>query len=85
MDLQSLILNLSHYWADAGCIVQQPYDLEAWNPSVSRAAVTRLRIDSDFIGNLSKKSSRVSAGFLLRTSAAQRRAFSWLPAIAFPF
>ena len=28
MDLQSLILNLQRYWADAGCIIQQPYDLE---------------------------------------------------------
>ncbi|MCD4749494.1 MAG: glycine--tRNA ligase subunit alpha [Thermoanaerobaculales bacterium] len=28
MDLQSLILNLSHYWADSGCIVQQGYDVE---------------------------------------------------------
>jgi glycyl-tRNA synthetase alpha chain len=28
VDLQSLILNLQHYWADAGCIIQQPYDLE---------------------------------------------------------
>ncbi len=28
MDLQTLILNLQRYWADCGCIVQQPYDLE---------------------------------------------------------
>ena len=28
MDLQTLILNLSRYWADCGCIVQQPYDTE---------------------------------------------------------
>ncbi len=28
MDLQSLILNLQRYWADCGCIIQQPYDLE---------------------------------------------------------
>jgi len=28
VDLQSLILNLQRYWADAGCIIQQPYDLE---------------------------------------------------------
>ncbi len=28
MDLQSLILNLQHYWADSGCIIQQPYDVE---------------------------------------------------------
>ncbi|MCG6964203.1 MAG: glycine--tRNA ligase subunit alpha [Acidobacteria bacterium] len=28
MDLQSLILSLSRYWADNGCIVQQPYDVE---------------------------------------------------------
>ena len=28
MDLQSLILSLSRFWGDHGCIVQQPYDLE---------------------------------------------------------
>ena len=28
MDLQSLILNLQRYWADCGCIIQQPYDVE---------------------------------------------------------
>jgi hypothetical protein len=28
VDLQSLILNLQRYWADCGCIIQQPYDLE---------------------------------------------------------
>ncbi len=28
MDLQSLILSLERYWADCGCVVQQPYDLE---------------------------------------------------------
>ena len=28
MDLQSLILNLQRYWADCGCIIQQPYDIE---------------------------------------------------------
>jgi len=28
LDLQSLILSLSRYWADNGCLVQQPYDIE---------------------------------------------------------
>jgi len=28
VDLQTLILSLSRYWADAGCVVQQPYDTE---------------------------------------------------------
>ena len=28
MDLQTLILNLQRYWAEAGCVIQQPYDLE---------------------------------------------------------
>ena len=28
VDLQTLILTLSRYWADAGCVVQQPYDTE---------------------------------------------------------
>jgi len=28
VDLQTLILSLSRYWSDAGCVVQQPYDLE---------------------------------------------------------
>jgi glycyl-tRNA synthetase alpha chain len=28
LDLQTLILSLQQYWADAGCVVQQPYDVE---------------------------------------------------------
>jgi glycyl-tRNA synthetase alpha chain len=28
VDLQTLILELQRYWASAGCIIQQPYDLE---------------------------------------------------------
>jgi glycyl-tRNA synthetase alpha chain len=28
LDLQSLILSLSRFWADSGCVVQQPYDVE---------------------------------------------------------
>jgi len=28
VDLQSLILSLSHFWGEQGCVVQQPYDLE---------------------------------------------------------
>jgi len=28
VDLQSLILSLSKYWADCGCVVQQPFDIE---------------------------------------------------------
>ncbi|MGD8440326.1 MAG: glycine--tRNA ligase subunit alpha [Holophagae bacterium] len=28
MDLQTLILNLQHYWAEHGCVLQQPLDLE---------------------------------------------------------
>ncbi len=28
MDLQTLILSLQRYWADAGCVIQQPLDIE---------------------------------------------------------
>jgi glycyl-tRNA synthetase alpha chain len=28
LDLQNLILDLQRYWADCGCIIQQPYDVE---------------------------------------------------------
>jgi glycyl-tRNA synthetase alpha chain len=28
VDLQSLILSLSHFWGEQGCVLQQPYDLE---------------------------------------------------------
>ncbi len=28
VSLQQLILQLSHFWADQGCVIQQPYDLE---------------------------------------------------------
>ena len=27
-DFQSLILNLQSYWADYGCVILQPYDME---------------------------------------------------------
>ena len=27
-DFQSIILNLQHYWADKGCVILQPYDME---------------------------------------------------------
>ena len=28
MNFQDLILNLQHYWAEQGCLLMQPYDLE---------------------------------------------------------
>ena len=28
MNFQELILRLQQYWADQGCVLQQPYDLE---------------------------------------------------------
>ena len=37
MNFQEIILGLSEYWADQGCVIQQPYDLETgagtFNPS----------------------------------------------------
>ncbi|MCR4429335.1 MAG: glycine--tRNA ligase subunit alpha, partial [Caldiserica bacterium] len=26
MNLQDLILNLERFWADQGCVIEQPYD-----------------------------------------------------------
>ena len=28
MNFQDIMLRLQRYWADQGCIVQQPYDIE---------------------------------------------------------
>ena len=28
LNFQELIFNLQKYWADQGCIIQQPYDIE---------------------------------------------------------
>ncbi len=28
MNFQDIILELNHYWADYGCVIQQPYDME---------------------------------------------------------
>ena len=28
LNFQDLILNLSRFWSDYGCIIQQPYDIE---------------------------------------------------------
>ncbi|TLY31313.1 MAG: glycine--tRNA ligase subunit alpha, partial [Nitrospirae bacterium] len=28
MTLQNLLLTLHHFWADQGCVIHEPYDLE---------------------------------------------------------
>ena len=37
MTFQEIILNLQQYWADEGCVIMQPYDIEigagTFNPS----------------------------------------------------
>ena len=37
LNFQDLILNLSAFWAEQGCVIQQPYDIEkgasTMNPS----------------------------------------------------
>jgi hypothetical protein len=52
------------------------------NPRRARALETRALIDSDFIGNERKKSSRVSAGLRARTLAAHDAARASSPAMA---
>ena len=42
MDLQSLILNLQRYWADCGCLIQQPVDLEVGAGTMSPETFLRV-------------------------------------------
>ncbi len=42
MNFQDLILNLQHYWADYGCLLQQPYDLEVGAGTFNPATLLRV-------------------------------------------
>jgi glycyl-tRNA synthetase alpha chain len=41
LTLQELILNLSKYWSDYGCIIQQPYDIEKGASTMNPATFLR--------------------------------------------
>ena len=41
MNFQDLILNLSKYWSEQGCIVQQPYDIEKGASTMNPATFLR--------------------------------------------
>ena len=40
-NFQELILNLSKYWSDYGCIIQQPYDIEKGASTMNPATFLR--------------------------------------------
>lgn len=41
MNFQDLIINLSKYWAEQGCIIQQPYDIEKGASTMNPATFLR--------------------------------------------
>ena len=41
MNFQDLILNLSKYWSEQGCIIQQPYDIEKGASTMNPATFLR--------------------------------------------
>lgn len=42
MNFQDLILNLSKYWSEQGCIIQQPYDIEKGASTMNPATFLRV-------------------------------------------
>ena len=42
MNFQELMLSLQRYWADYGCIIQQPYDLEVGAGTMNPATLLRV-------------------------------------------
>ena len=41
LNFQDLILNLSRFWSDYGCIIQQPYDIEKGASTMNPATFLR--------------------------------------------
>ena len=41
LTFQELILNLSKYWSDNGCVIQQPYDIEKGASTMNPATFLR--------------------------------------------
>ena len=41
MNFQQLIISLEHFWADQGCVVQQPCDLEVGAGTFNQATFLR--------------------------------------------
>ena len=41
MTFQEVILTLDRYWADYGCVIQQPYDLEVGAGTFNPATLLR--------------------------------------------
>jgi glycyl-tRNA synthetase alpha subunit len=42
VDLQTLILSLSRYWGEQGCVVQQPYDIEVGAGTMAPETILRV-------------------------------------------
>src|SRR3972149_12028748 len=42
MDFQELIFSLERFWADQGCVIQQPYDLEVGAGTFNPATFLRV-------------------------------------------
>ena len=49
-DFQSIILNLQLYWADKGCVILQPYDMEV-GAGTFHPATTLRALGPDFHWN----------------------------------
>ena len=42
LNFQDLILNLSAFWAEHGCVIQQPYDIEKGASTMNPATFLRV-------------------------------------------
>ena len=42
MNLQDIVMRLERFWADQGCVIQQPYDMEMGAGTMSPATTLRV-------------------------------------------
>ena len=42
LNFQNLVLNLQKFWADYGCIIEQPYDIEKGASTMNPATFLRV-------------------------------------------
>ena len=64
LTFQQLILNLSKYWSDNGCVIQQPYDIEKGASTMNPATYyLRCKLPWRTFSASFEQSGQMSCGF----------------------
>ena len=68
---QGLILTLQRYWADYGCVILQPYDMEVgagtFHPATTLRALGPKRWNAAYVQPSDRKSTRLNSSHIQKS------------------